>query len=708
MDLKISALTGATAAADANEIPINEAGTTKKLTVAKIKALISTDFTTATQITSTIATGTPPFIVNSTTLNSNLNADKLDGNHGSYFAPLTSIPEKATGAELTAGTDNFKMATAKALSDAGIKAVTAINNLAKNGNFINNSTNGYGSTPDDWTNSNANPVQGGFPTMTKQQLIDLLGISDGDIEGLWNLNEASGNATDLSANGYTLTKPAYSEDVCNGGTASTDSIYGGTSNPANLAFDNDAGTRWLTANVAFPHWLKYDLGAGVTKIVTKITLDVENRRVKDFTLAGSNNDSSWVDIGTGQHGDNASKEEFTFSNTTAYRYYRLTFSNNWEASNYCAVDECEMIATTGDMSSDDGLMGKARDFENTNNGYFANTAANNIDIAGAQTWFAFIKPESFVSGMAVMGCSGASDGTNRKLVYFPGTDGAISFYFEGASGIVNSDVKMEAGKWYFIVATQASNVQTIWINGIKKTFATTGALPTGSNSFSVGRMGSYNGRYFDGLIQNAGVLSVALTDSQVKKLFAATMYRGQKIRRATTNALITQALPEDLVERLRGKDVSIVARAYQTVASTMQVSIDDGTETASATNTTVDAWQNIGISKTISATAVAITLKLKHSTTDGNTWFKEVAFYEGSTLVYVWYPSYDDISRFSKALAMDFADKNLGYRVEGNMAFFAGALTTTELTKDGQMGYDTTNNRLYIREQGVVKYVGMT
>jgi hypothetical protein len=186
------------------------------------------------------------------------------------------------------------------------------------------------------------------------------------------------------------------------------------------------------------------------------------------------------------------------------------------------------------------------------------------------------------------------------------------------------------------------------------------------------------------------------------------MYRGQKIRRATTDALITQTLPEDLVERLRGKEVSIVAKAYQTVASTMQVSIDDGIETASATNTTADAWQNIGVSKTISASATAITLKLKHSTSDGNTWFKEVAFYEGSTLFYVWYPSYDDIVRFSKALAMDFADKNLGYRVDGNMAFFSGALTTTELTKDGQMGYDTTNNRLYIREQGVVKYVGMT
>jgi hypothetical protein len=206
------------------------------------------------------------------------------------------------------------------------------------------------------------------------------------------------------------------------------------------------------------------------------------------------------------------------------------------------------------------------------------------------------------------------------------------------------------------------------VNGIKKEVTASGSAVDTNSVFSIGRLGAQT-VYYDGLIQNAGVLSVALTDSQVKKLFAATMYRGQKIRRATTDALITQALPEDLVERLRGKNVSIVARAYQTVASTMQVSIDDGTETASATNATVDAWQNIGISKTISATATAITLKLKHSTTDGNTWFKEVAFYEGSTLVYVWYPSYDDISRFPSLLKLDIPAVTNGYSFEEGRLF---------------------------------------
>jgi hypothetical protein len=45
---------------------------------------------TSGAITSTLATGTAPLTVASTTLVTNLNADMLDGQHGSYYAPLAS------------------------------------------------------------------------------------------------------------------------------------------------------------------------------------------------------------------------------------------------------------------------------------------------------------------------------------------------------------------------------------------------------------------------------------------------------------------------------------------------------------------------------------------------------------------------------------------------------------------------------------------
>jgi site-specific recombinase XerD len=64
------------------------------------------------QLTSTVATGTAPFVVSSTTLNTNLNADLLDGQHGSYYAPLTNV----------SGTTNrlAKFTEANSVGDASI------------------------------------------------------------------------------------------------------------------------------------------------------------------------------------------------------------------------------------------------------------------------------------------------------------------------------------------------------------------------------------------------------------------------------------------------------------------------------------------------------------------------------------------------------------------------------------------------------------
>lgn len=395
-------------------------------------------------------------------------------------------------------------------------------NLTKNGNFINNSTNGYGGTPDDWTNSSANPVQGGIPTLTKQQLIDLLGVADGDIEGLWPLNEASGNASDLSSSNYTLT------------------------------------------------------------------------------------DNNTVD------------------------------------------------------SSLDGLMGRARDFELANSEYLTNATVPNLRITGSQTFFAFIKPETITAVQRLMGRSTAAPANivNIGIGVGAGTNGKVDFQLQNltTNTFVSSDVTIEAGKWYFIcgVYDSANSLLKVWVNGIKKQVTASGSSTAGgTETFSIGRAGAYAADYYDGLIQNACVLSVALSDDQVKRLFAATLYKGIKIRRATSNASMTQALPQDLVERLRGKAVAITAKVWQDIASTAQVSINDGSETASATTATTGSWVNIGVTDTISSTATSITLAIKHSTSDGNSWFKEVMFYEGGSLIYTWYPSYDDVARFPRLLRMD-------------------------------------------------------
>lgn len=429
---------------------------------------------------------------------------------------------------------------------------TAPTNLLKNGNFINNSTNGYGSTPDDWVSSNANPVQGGIPALTKQDLIDILGVTDAQIEAFYNLN---GNLNDLSANGYNLTAS---------GSAPTD--------------------------------------------------------------------------------------------------------------------------------SSDGLMAQAKDFESGSSQNGSNATPTNAQIVGNQTFFALIKPESLHDG----DCITVSDSGSNTVAVRLSSSGTIGVHVTGLTpNILSSDVKYEAGKWYLVLGIWDSSNTTlkIWINGIKKQQTGITGTHTAAGTLYVG---GRTGVFYDGLVNCAGILSVALTDNQVKKLFAMTMYKGQKIRRATTNAYQYQQLPQDLVERLRGKTVALRADLYQDTASTAQISIHqtmaDGTtdETIiSATDATTGSWLSKVATGTLEADVVTVEIRIKHSTSDGNTWFKNVSLYEGSTLL-PYDHSKDDWSRFPRLLKMEIPSFNIGYpyQYEENRYYdnspiiTSGSGTPTTVTKN--------------------------
>jgi len=73
-----------------------------------------------TPIQSTVATGTAPLVVASTTGIANLNADLLDGQHGSFYAPIAS--PTFTGTPLaptaTAGTNTTQVATTDFVQNA--------------------------------------------------------------------------------------------------------------------------------------------------------------------------------------------------------------------------------------------------------------------------------------------------------------------------------------------------------------------------------------------------------------------------------------------------------------------------------------------------------------------------------------------------------------------------------------------------------------
>ncbi|WP_165899908.1 discoidin domain-containing protein [Borborobacter arsenicus] len=86
--------------------------------------------------------------------------------------------------------------------------------------------------------------------------------------------------------------------VATGGLASGSTELLGATN----AFDgNTSSTSWLSANVAPPHWLQYDLGTGNSAAPVELRMvarqgngfTVFSQAPKDFTIEGSNDGAAW-------------------------------------------------------------------------------------------------------------------------------------------------------------------------------------------------------------------------------------------------------------------------------------------------------------------------------------------------------------------------------------------------------------------------------
>ena len=132
---------------------------------------------------------------------------------------------------------------------------------------------------------------------------------------------------------------------CTGGTASADSVGDGL--VAANAFDDNATTRWRANYGTFPHWIKYDFGAGVFWRISKVTVKClnysTNTAMTDFTVQGSNNDTDYTVIYTGVHADNENVQTFTFTNKTAYRYIKINITTGVSAEKVGDIAELEMF-----------------------------------------------------------------------------------------------------------------------------------------------------------------------------------------------------------------------------------------------------------------------------------------------------------------------------------------------------------------------------
>jgi hypothetical protein len=152
-------------------------------------------------------------------------------------------------------------------------------------------------------------------------------------------DKAAPNAARLYYMGVVKSVYSYGANVLTGGTATASSTQG--TYYASLAVDGDDGTRWNNNN-SIPAWWKYDLGAGITKTVQKLRFHGAMSHVKNFTLAGSNNDSDYTTLLSALCPQQAGWNSYEFSNATAYRYYKMSMSDTF-AQNWMSLYEIQMM-----------------------------------------------------------------------------------------------------------------------------------------------------------------------------------------------------------------------------------------------------------------------------------------------------------------------------------------------------------------------------
>lgn len=139
--------------------------------------------------------------------------------------------------------------------------------------------------------------------------------------------------------------PVMTNNTSPTGEASASSVY--SSFQAFQAFDNNQSTYWQSSGAAYPQQLKYDFGSGITKIITSYIIDADlTYYPKAWTFEGSNNNTDWtiLDTRTAQVFSGAhERKTFSFSNTNAYRYYRINISDGKDAT-YLIIYALEMYS----------------------------------------------------------------------------------------------------------------------------------------------------------------------------------------------------------------------------------------------------------------------------------------------------------------------------------------------------------------------------
>ena len=157
-----------------------------------------------------------------------------------------------------------------------------------------------------------------------------------DSDSITSLTDCQRNSSEYIETASDGTADYTTDSYASGDRTSLITVASGTSfwsiNPSNHNLmvngvtNTDTNYGYMTTDPT-GHWLKFDFGSGVTKLVTGLKMWIQNSHGQDYRFDASNDDASWTTLGSAVNfsGAYTSGTEFWsgLSHTTKYRYYRI-------------------------------------------------------------------------------------------------------------------------------------------------------------------------------------------------------------------------------------------------------------------------------------------------------------------------------------------------------------------------------------------------
>jgi hypothetical protein len=163
-------------------------------------------------------------------------------------------------------------------------------------------------------------------------------------EGIFALQDASGFAggggpfTEIPSEYVEPTQPMGNIAPTYNLNVSASSVFGGGYEASNV-YDGNASTLWYANGVEA--YLLTELNSAL--IVNTVRLLCADGRARLFSVNGSNDNSTWVTLGSYTRAGNTIWQEFNVANQTAYKFYRITFTGSLYSGSNVSITELELI-----------------------------------------------------------------------------------------------------------------------------------------------------------------------------------------------------------------------------------------------------------------------------------------------------------------------------------------------------------------------------